>query len=627
MRTRTRSDGHGGAPRNTMLKPQTATPAPTEDEASLKLLAMIFAILAVLYFAKAIFIPFAFALALSFILTPLATALQRIHLGRVFSVMISMTLLMAVAGALCWLVATQLLEVVEHLPAYRENIDNRVRGLRAPATGAVGRVEKSVQEIGKELSQPVQPPPSVKRRAVPTAEAPMPVQVVTPDPAPVEYLSRLTRPFLEPLGLLGFVLILTVFILIKREDLRNRLVRLVGVSQLNTTTQAIDDATRRISRYLVLQVAVNGLMGIALWAGLMWIGVPYAGLWGVIAAILRLVPYVGILSAAILPVALSLAVFDGWWRPALVLLLFFVMEMIVGNFIEPWLYGAHTGISSLGLLVSAIFWTILWGYPGLILSTPLTVCVVVLGRYVPQLSFLHIALGDEDVLTTEIQLYQRLLAMDHAEAREVVDEFLKEKRLVDLYEEVVIPVLILAEKERHRGTLEPVRDEFMFLCLNEIIAEMAGQPEGKDAELVNPAEIGEHPGRVFVIPIKDAGDETSGALFAQLLEREGAAVITLPIGSTDGLEVLEPGPDDWICVSALPPFAFAAAAKTCAQLRRQYPEVKIMAGIWGYPDGKESLLRKLESTSRVMVATTLAKGLELTIGVKVAPEEPVEVGV
>jgi predicted PurR-regulated permease PerM len=572
---------------------------------TLALIGTIVAILAVLYLAREIFIPFAFALALGFILTPVASWLQRIHLGRVPSVMIVMTAVLCVTGLGGWLVANQLIDVVDNLPAYRENIDSKIQKLRAPATGALGRVERSVAEIGKELTGANSAAAATTgrgRRPVTTPENPLPVQVVTPEPSPLINLRDLIRPFLAPLAMFGFVLILTVFILIKREDLRNRLLRLVGVSQLQATTQAIDDATQRISRYLVLQFVVNGLMGIAIGVGLQAIGVPYAALWGVIAACLRLIPYAGIFGAGILPFVVSLAVFDGWLRPALVLVLFFVLEMIVGNLIEPWLYGAHTGISSLGLLVSAIFWTILWGYPGLILSTPLTVCVVVLGRYVPCLSFLHIALGDEDVLSTEIQLYQRLLAMDHTEARAVADQFLKEKSLLELYEGVIIPALILAEQERHRGTLEPAREEFVFLCLNEIIAELAGQDSPK-------AGSG---GRIFIIPAKDAADEVSGALFAHLLEREGRPVISFPVGSSNELSMLEPSADDVICVSALPPFAFAAAAKLCAQLRKQYPDVKIMACIWGFPEGREQLLGKLEKSTSMTVATTLTQALEQT---------------
>jgi predicted PurR-regulated permease PerM len=577
---------------------------------TLALLGTLVAILGFLYFAKEIFIPIAFALALSFILTPPTTWLQRIHLGRVPAVLIVMTAVVTFTGTVGWMVGNQLIDVADHLPAYSENIHNKIQGLRAPATGALGRVEKSLAAIGNDLVGPQLKDRGT--RAVPTPANPLPVQVMTPDPSPLAYLRDLTTPFLAPIGMFGFVLILTVFILIKREDLRNRLLRLVGVSQLHATTQALDDATQRISRYLVLQFMVNGLMGLAIGIGLQFIGVPYAALWGVMAAILRLVPYVGILSATILPFVLSLAVFDGWLHPSLVLLLFFTLEMIVGNYIEPWLYGAHTGISSLGLLVSTIFWTILWGYPGLVLSTPLTVCVVVLGRYVPQLSFLHIALGDEEVLSTEIHLYQRLIAMDHAEARVVVEEFLKDRPVLDLYEQVIIPALILAEQERHRGTLEASREEFVFLCLNEIIAEMAEQNEESSKT--------PHAGRVFLIPAKDAADEVSGAMFAQLLEREGFAVISFPVGSSNELATLEPSADDVICVSALPPFAFSAAAKLCAQLRTKFPKPRIIAGIWGFPEGREQMLQRLEKSSRMTVATTLAQALEQTAN------EPVRVG-
>jgi len=581
---------------------------PTEEWSTLTLIGTLIAALAILYLAREVFIPFAFALALTLILTPLATWLQRAHIGRVPSVMIVMVAVITLAGVVSWMVANELIAVVDNLPGYSENIHNKVQRLRAPATGTLGRVEKNVEAISKELAGKQTPPPDRGRRvpAAATPDNPLPVQVVTPEPGPLVYLRELIRPFLAPIGMFGFVLILTVFILIKREDLRNRLLRLVGVSQLHATTQALDDATQRISRYLMLQFLVNGLMGVALALGLEAIGVPYAALWGVIAAILRLVPYVGILCAAILPLTLSLAVFDGWLHPAMVFALFFLLEIMVGNFLEPWLYGAHTGISSLGLLVSTIFWTILWGYPGLILSTPLTVCVVVLGRYVPQLSFLHIALGDQDVLSTELQLYQRLLAMDHAEASAVVEQFLKERPLLDLYEQVIVPALILAEQERHRGILEQKREEFIFLCLNEIIAELG---EAADDSL----NAEQHPGRIFVIPAKDQADEISGALFAQLLERSGFAVISLPVGSSNELAMLKPSAADVICVSALPPFAFSAATKLCAQLRTAYPEPKIMAGIWGFPAGRESMLQRLEKSSRTIVATSYAQALEQTV--------------
>jgi predicted PurR-regulated permease PerM len=225
---------------------------------------------------------------------------------------------------------------------------------------------------------------------------------------------------------------------LKREDLRNRLLRLAGLGQLNVMTQALDDASGRVSRYLLMQFLVNASFGTLFGLGLYRIGVPNALLWGVVAGILRLVPYVGTLVAATLPIALSLAVFDGWLRPLLVFLLVAGLELIVANVIEPWLYGTHVGISSLALLVTSVFWAVLWGPAGLILSTPLTVCVVVLGRYVPQLSFLLILLGDQPVLAPEAQIYQRLLAMDQLEAQTIVGQFLKGRPLVELYDSVLV---------------------------------------------------------------------------------------------------------------------------------------------------------------------------------------------
>jgi predicted PurR-regulated permease PerM len=579
--------------------------SPSDQWSTLAVIGAVVGALAILYLAREVFIPFAFALALTLILTPLATWLQRLRLGRVPAVMVVMVFVVTLTGLVSWMVVTELVDVVDNLPSYSQNIHNKIQRLQSPATGTLGRIEKNVADITKELAGG-QPPAPERGKRVPAAtpENPLPVQVITPEPTTLAYLQELVLPFLVPIGSFGFVLILTVFILIKREDLRNRLLRLVGVSQLHTTTRALDDAAQRISRYLMLQFLVNGLMGVAIGLGLQLIGVPYAALWGVIAAILRLVPYLGILSAAMLPFVLSLAVFDGWLHPSLVLLLFFVLELVVGNFLEPWLYGAHTGISSLGLLVSTIFWTILWGYPGLVLSTPLTVCVVVLGRYVPQLSFLHIALSDQDVLSTEVHLYQRLLAMDHAEASAVVERFLKDRPLIELYEQVIVPALILAEQERHRGTLEQSREDFIFLCLNEIIAEVAAQADEPKKST--------RPGRIFVLPAKDAADEVSGALFAQLLEREGFAVISLPAGSSNDLDLMQPSADDLICVSALPPFAFLAASKLCTQLRGRFPDAKIMAGIWGLPGGRESMLRKLEKSSHATVATNFSQALEQT---------------
>ena len=431
---------------------------------------VLFGTIAALYFARDILIPFAFALTLTFLLTPVVAFLERLHAGRVVSVLTTVLVSIAVAGGIGWIIANQLVEVANQLPLYQQNIHAKMQAFHLPVNGAARR-DASVKEIVRK--QPAPAAGSLDQPETRVAQAPSRSVVVPPPTSGWAELRDLGTPVLAPLGRAGMVLIFTVFMLLKREDLRNRLLRLAGLGQLNLMTQALDDASGRVSRYLLMQFLVNAGFGALFGLGLYCIGVPYPALWGVVAGILRIVPYVGTLVAATLPLALSLAVFDGWLRPLLVFLLVAGLELIIANFIEPWLYGTHVGISSLALLVTAVFWAVLWGPAGLILSTPLTVCVVVLGRYVPQLSFLHILLGDEPVLAPEAQIYQRLLAMDQLEAQAIVDQFLKGRPLVELYDSVLIPALSMAEQDRHKGAIDAAREEFLFLSINEMIAEFS----------------------------------------------------------------------------------------------------------------------------------------------------------
>jgi hypothetical protein len=422
--------------------------------------------------------------------------------------------------------------------------------------------------------------------------------------------------------LTGLVLIFTVFMLIKRFDLRHRLFRLVGLGQINLMTQALDDAAQRVSRYLLMQILVNAAFGVLFGCGLYLIGVPTAALWGVVAGILRIVPYVGTMFAATLPIALSLAAFTSWVPPLLVFLLFAGLEGVIGNFVEPWLYGANTGISSLALLVSAIFWTILWGPSGLILSTPLTVCVVVLGRYVPQLSFLHTVLGDEIVLVPEAQIYQRLLAMDQPEAHAIVTRCLKETSLVELYDSVLIPALSMAEQDRHKGAIDPTREEFFFLSMNEMITELSEyQPE----PLPSPAEGAAAPpapapapaqqtaARVLCLPANDRADEVAAAMLAQILERAGHAALCLPVAHASLLEMLallETRPDDVICISSVPPYAFSPARAMCKLVRERFPKPKLVVGVWGFSGDTEKAKARFERTQPDRLLTSMAQAVE-----------------
>ena len=609
-----------------------------QDSATLSPLVVLAGVILILYFARAVLIPLAFALTLSFLLTPMVMWFQKLPMRRLPAVALAMLISVAAIGGLGWVVADQLLEVANDLPKYRLNIHNKIEALHFPPDSALGRATESVKEIGKEFTDsgisPATPPADLSGRGSQAKTgsqpaAPLPVQVVTAPASGLQYLSQVLGPALRPLGTAGMVLIFTVFILIKQVDLRNRFLRLVGVAQLNAMTLALDDASRRISRYLVMQFLVNACYGVCFGAGLFLIGIPNATLWGVIAGLFRIVPYAGILTATAFPVVLALAVFNGWGPPVLVVLLFALLELIAANFVEPWLYGAHTGISSLALLVTTVFWTMLWGWAGLALAVPLTVFAIVLGRHFPRMSFLHVLLGDETALSVEARFYQRLLALDQEDARTIANTFLKAHPLVSLYDEVLVPALTLAEQDRHKGALDETRESFLFLSVSEIISELAVyRPEEISAkpkklksrwmstaqhELPsNDAEPAPSDVRIFCLAANDQADEITSSMLAQLLERTGHGVLSLPVGSPfeEIFTHFPPEPHDVVCISALPPFAFAQARALCQRIRMHLPQIKILAGIWGFAGDLDKAKERFGSTQPDGVVASLAQAVE-----------------
>ena len=591
----------------------------------LRNIAILVAVVGVLYMARELLIPLAFAVILSLILAPAIAWLQRLRMGRIPAALLVMVLAITGTAAIGWMIFNDLVAVANQLPEYQANIHKKLEAIRAPNTGAVGRAAASVKELGKELANapsPVATPPAADRagrRAAPIAPSrpPLPVQVVEAPANELLYVRDMIQPFLRPLGVSLMVLIFSLFLTIGHDDLRDRLFRLVGVSQLNVMTQALNDATSRVSKYLLLQLLVNAAFGAICGTGLLLIGVPYAVLWGALAAILRIVPYAGSVVAAGLPLMLSLAVFDDWLHPLLVFLLFGTVELVTGNWVEPRLYGAHTGVSSLALVLTTVFWTVLWGPAGLILSTPLTVCVVVLGRYVPQFGFLHILLGDEPALVEEARFYQRLLAMDDQEARTVVDRYLTGHSLLELCDSVVIPALTLAEHDRHKGALDPDREEFLFLSIKEMLTEFAEQPvksglaEGEAAGDAKPAPPR---GRILCLAASDEADEVTAAMLALLLEHSGGIVITFtPDPGLQQLAFVQPAADDTFCICALPPFAFAHARTLSHQLRGRFPGIRIVVGVWGFAGETERAMERFQAPRPDKLVTSLADAIQAVL--------------
>ena len=334
---------------------------------------------------------------------------------------------------------------------------------------------------------------------LPGAAAPLKVEIV-PEHNMIQAVRDYAGTLLKPIGTAGLILVFTLFMLIDRENLRNRLLRLMGEQKLQATTKAMDDAGHRVSRYVALQFAVNAGFGTITAIGLYFLGVPSWFLWGVLGIFLRFLPYVGPITAGLLPFALSVAVSDGWRTPLSVFGLYLFTELIIGNLLEPMLYGVHTGLSSVAILVSAVFWTVVWGPVGLVLSTPLTVCLSVLGKHSPQLEFLNVVLGDDQVLAASVLFYQRLLALDQQDAMNVLESLGRDKPLIVVFDEIVIPALAMAERDRHTGQLDARREDFIVQSINEFVTELTeadGTPLAKRERRAT---------RVFCIPAHDAAD-------------------------------------------------------------------------------------------------------------------------
>src|SRR5271166_49860 len=407
-------------------------------------------IVAALYFAREVLVPIALAILLSFLLMPAVRLLRRLRAGRVTSVAITVLVAFVAIFAFGAIVAQEVSLLGPELPKYQHNIESKLRAV--PKAIPLERVSGALHQVTAALkrSQATGTPPTAQSPGSPTAEPvkPLPVEIEQPELTPLQIAETVIGPLLQPLAMAGLVIVLVVFILLEREVLRDRLLRLAGGGDLHRTTEAMNEAAQRVSSYLLSQLAVNAVEGVLLGVGLAVIGIPNAALWGILAVLLRFIPYLGIVIAAFFPIALALAVDPGWSLLVWTVLLFVGIELIVSNVVEPYLYAGTTGLSSIAVIIAAVFWTWLWGPIGLLLSTPLTACLLVLGRHVPQLTFLEILLGSEPVLTPDETFYQRLLAGDPEEATEQAEEFAKEKSLEEFAQQVALPVLARAQADR-----------------------------------------------------------------------------------------------------------------------------------------------------------------------------------
>jgi predicted PurR-regulated permease PerM/CheY-like chemotaxis protein len=632
-----------------------ANSSASKSRDSLIILSALVLITACLYWARQILVPVALAVLLTFILTPAVTLLQRYRLGRLPSVLIvvlSALLLLSAAG---YLISRQFDNLLTNLPKYEKEVIHKFQELRGVGRGGVfGKIFDFVHDISvgldgntatqqsqsaaKTLKEATENPDKEKEKSSKQEETPkQPGQ--TPDkplyvqttPSGWKHAAEAAGPALEGLGDAFLIFVLVIFMLIQRENLRNRLVRLVGHGRLIVTTQAFDEGAQRISRYLLLQLAVNTIFGATLTVGLFAIGAvsgqhvlwQYGLLWGFMAIIFRFIPYVGTWVTAALVTGFSVATLPGWYLPLSIFGFFVTLELLTANVVEPLLFGHSTGVSPLALLLAAAFWTWLWGPVGLILSTPLTVILVVLGKYVPELHFFEVLLGDEPVLSTDVTLYQRLVARDLDEAADLVEEYTREHPPEAVYEEVLLPALLHAKRDRDRGELEAENYEFVVQGIREVEDDLNSL-------------LGEHfkqvPGADKVIalgcPACDEADELALTMLSQMLRLTGYSleVVSSKKLTAEVLEQITRTAAAVVVVGALPPSRSSQARYLCKRIRQQAPDVKILVGRWGEKDNRERMEQRLLAAGADSVAWTLHDSRDqivplLQVAANVAPAE------
>ncbi len=627
MNKRTSGDGFVVPPRPTRIAAAETPSAPLASSM------VVFAIIvAGLYLGREVLIPIAIAVLLSFVLGPLVNLLRRLRLGRFVAVLAAVLFATGIIGALSTVIGVQVADLVQDIPRYQHTIERKVQGLREGALGRtmdyIANMNRAIHQGGEEEKKPE----PAKPENPPKAEPPKPVvvQVEERRPSPLELATTVLAPVVHPLATAGIVVVVLLFILMQREDLRDRLIRLAGSSDLHRTTVAMDDAARRLSRYFLGQLALNTAFGVVIGLGLWIIGVPNPVLWAIFSATMRFVPYIGAVLSAILPLALAAAVDPGWGMVVATLVLFAVIEPLVGHVIEPLVYGHSTGLSPFSVLISALFWTWLWGPVGLLLSTPLTVCLVVLGRHVDRLEFLDVLFSNRPALTPVENFYQRMLADDPEEAQEHAEMILQECSLSAYYDDVVLKGLELAARDAARGVLTPDQKADIRASITALVEDLEEREDGlpepsRTPKLLPPVEgdiacssepipdpspddlpeVWRREGAVLLVAGRGFLDGAATAIADQLLRKRGFGTRQVPFAEVARVRLAawDPGAPQAVCVISLALSGEPAhLSRLVARVRRKLETVPVVAGLWRLDEpvfSDESLRAKLGADDHV----------------------------
>jgi predicted PurR-regulated permease PerM len=562
-----------------------------------------------LYWAQAFLIPVALAVLLTYLLSPVVTLLERRGLPSVAAVLTVVTMAFVALGGLAWVLALQMSSLAAELPQYRDNIRQKIADVRLLGRGSgLERAQKAVEGAAGEAQRDVE-------RATPSSDRqPKPTPVIIQYERGLWNVPVTVGPWLEPLGGAGLVVILVPFMLLGRQDLRNRVVRLFGFGRLALTTRALDEANARVSRFLLSQTTINASFGVLATVGLLLLGVPYALLFGLLGGALRFIPYVGPWIGALLPIGVSLAVFPGWTRPLLLGAFWLVLELFTNLVLETIFWARSAGVSQVGLLVAVGFWTWLWGSIGLVMATPLTVCLLVFARHVPGLEFLWVLMGDEPVISPDLVLYQRLLALDEDEASDIVERALAAQPREQVYDEILLPALARAGRDHARGRIGAGEYRNVIQALRAMLEELiAARAEGEATT----------DRRVFGAAVRGPADAVALSMLRDLLAPSGVALdaASADLLSAEVVRNLGEHGADIVVLGAVPPGGVAQARYLCKRLRAAVPGVRIIVARLGGGDNAEAVQPALMSAGADAVGTSLVEARDLVLQyVRVRPE-------
>jgi predicted PurR-regulated permease PerM/GAF domain-containing protein len=560
-------------------------------------------VVAILYFARDIFVPVALAGLIAFVLAPAARRLERWGMRRTPAALLVIFLTLGSMTALGWVLMGQVYSLVTDLPQYRQNVTDKIESLHLDSAGNLSTTIEMLNSLNRrlrsgmsaEIPSEFTAPPESSRRAVATnPPASVPVHIEQPDASIFELAGKTMSPLLHPLATTFIVVIFLIFMLSGRDDLRDRALKIAGSGRIHMTTTAMKDATARVSRYLQMQLIVNLSYGALAGLGLSVIGVPHPLLWAVLTCVLRFIPYLGILMAGAGPILLAGAISPHWGQLVATAVMYLVLELVIANWVEPMLYGASTGISAIAVLIAAVFWTFLWGTPGLLLSTPLTVCLIVIGRQLPRLRYLEVLLGERTGLPPSEHFYQRMLASNPRDARTLVESTLKTVSRAETYDGILVPALSMIEEARNSEEMSPARADEVLQSVEELVEELESATGSHSSQ------------RVLCIPARDFADDIACQLAQQVLDDLASVRLVasdMPMAQIQ--EVAARFEPNVICVAGVPPRAVRYIKMRCHQIRTRFPDAVVVACVLSEETDLSSLRSRIPAEDAQHVVCSL----------------------